>query len=1011
MKRILLLSLLIAGFGTAHAQWSNTTNQFYDSLDMPVVQMANDQKNPLIVKSEPDGGYVVIWEDNRAGNTDIYAQKYDKNGHRLWAENGIPVATGTDNQQYSTITNSQVNSYSYRNVGHASTDAAGGFYIAFTTSNHNDVYVQHIKNDGSRAFANEGYPLAVHTAANQPYYSHPQLIADGKGGFFIGYYVKNPYNDVYVYCYKDEGGSLKRYGGGIMNQYATQETSDAQCGKRYTINYVNSGTAKSFVIFSDLQDGCGVIMAEAITGEKVFPAFNRLARVKKDSRVTKDIWGQSPSAIIYPDGTTGDVSPERHQYFYKKDTVVRAYSYSSTFETVSCNIILNYPVPPGQEPDIRLVEYTNYYVTSHGFASLKTPVYDIDRILATVLPTDGNIDAMIVTWNERNYINNKVTDFVTKGYSLAMEKYDSLPYQLATDTLYPNLVYNPIPPTRLNKLNQGPGEIDTLVAVPGVNYFYDFVFTGSGNRAFVATAPLPVLGHSTQSNDSIFYQEIKVSRMTADSFAVKINTNQPKGVLIGTGQSTSNSVYIPTPGIAGDGAGNAIFYYGKSQSTIQASPVGDGGKFWWGALGTALNTGRWDRSWTNPSAPYIHMNTDGTGVAVWYDSRKTPDGYTGYNIYMRHLDNLLNPAYQPPVHSLRPIRPGVSASSIADPQLMAGSSQAWTGFRGPSYDASYYTPLVSIKDDYALGTVTASAYDHVGTLRTTTTGKPYLNRNYTISVTNHPANAAISVRLIFTKAQFDALKAQDASIQDPGNLMVVKQPSSGTAPASYTISANDQNIRPVSWGTIENTVDNETVIEGYYIEIVISDFSNFFIMKGDIVLPVTLQSFSVKAVDNTALLQWITATELNNDHFDIQRSADGRTFTAIGRVKGNGTTSIRQEYRFTDASPLAGQNYYRLAQVDIDGRITYSQTRLLSFNAHARAMQLSPNPAKGILHILLPQAASGQDIIELYNLSGRKVLVQSVSAGTTQLDADISTLAPGMYIVRYGDTSMKVVKQ
>ncbi|PZR27567.1 MAG: hypothetical protein DI535_10100 [Citrobacter freundii] len=1011
MKRILLLSLLIAAFATVHAQWSNTTNQFYDSLDMPVVQMVRDQKNPLVFKSEPDGGYVVIWEDARAGNIDIYAQKYDKNGNRLWAENGIPVATGTDQQQYSTITNSQVNSYSYRNVGHAATDGSGGFYIAFTTANHNDVYVQHIKSDGSRVFASEGYPLAVHTTANQPYYSHPQLIADGRGGFFIGYYVKNPYNDVHVYCYKDEGGNLKRYGGGIMNQYATQESSDAACGKRYTINYVNSGTAKSFIIFPDLQDGCGVIMAESIGSEKVFPAFNRLARVKKDSHVIKDIWGQLPSAIIYPDGTTGDVSPERHEYFYKQDTVVRTYSFSTRFEQVSCNIIRNYPVPPGQEPDIVLVEYTNYYVTSNGFAALKTPVYDIDRILATVLPTDGNIDAMVVAWNERNYINNKVTDFVTKGYSLALEKYDSLPYQLATDTLYPNLVYNPFPPTALNKLNQGPGEIDTLIAVPGVNYFYDIAFTGSGNRAFLATAPLPILGHNTQSNDSIFYQEIKLSRMSSDSFAIKINTGKPKGVLIGTGQSTSNSTYIPTPGIAGDGAGNAVFYYGKVQKNIQATPIGDGGKFWWGAFGTPLNTGRWERGWTDPSAPVIDMDKDGTGVAVWYDARKTPDGYTGYNVYMRHLDKLLDPAYQPPALSLRSIRQGISGSSIADPQLMAGSSQAWTGFRGLSYDGSYYTPLVSVKDDYPLGTVSASAFDYVGPIRTTSAGKPYLDRNYTISVTNHPPNAAISVRLLFTKAQFDALKAQDASIQDPGSLMVVKQPSNGTAPASYTISANDQHIRPIAWGTIENVVDNATVIEGYYIEIVISDFSNFFIMKSDVVLPVTLQSFTVKAVDNTALLQWVTVSELNNDHFDIERSADGRTFTKIGRVQGNGTTSIRQNYQFTDLNPLTGNNYYRLAQVDIDGHKTYSPVRVLTFNLTARAMQLSPNPVKTILHILLPQAASGQDAIELYNLSGRKVLVQSVPAGTTQLDADISTLAPGMYIVRYGEDRMKVLKQ
>lgn len=1005
MKKALLSLLFIIAFISTHAQWSNTTNEFVDSLDMPVVQMANDQKNPLVFKSEPDGGYIVVWEDNRAGNTDIYAQKYNKNGVRLWALNGIPVATGTDNQNYFTIANAQSSTYNYRNVGHAATDESGGFYIAFTTSDHNDVYVQHIKSDGNRAFANEGYPLAVHTTSTQPYYSQPQLIADGKGGFFIGYYVRNPYNNVYVYCYKDEGGSLTSYGGGIMNQYATQEIGDAQCGKRYTINYVNSGTAKSFIIFPDLQDGCGVIMAEDIGSQKVFPAYNRLARVKKNSHVTKDIWGQLPSAIIYPDGTTADVSPERHEYFLKEDSVVRIYSYSQRFENVSCNIIVNYPVPPGQEPDIRLVEYVNYYITSQGYATLKAPTYDIDRILATVLPTDGNIDAMVVAWNQRDYINNKVTDFVTRGYSLALEKYDSLPYQLASDTLYPNFVYNPVPPGGLNKLNQGSGELDTLIAVPGANYFYDFAFTSSGNRAFVATAPLPVMGHNSTYNDSIYYQEIKLIRARADSFGVKINTNQPNGVLIGTGQSTSSSWYIPTPGFAGDGAGNAVFYYAKSQRSVQASPIGDGGKFWWGALGMPLNTGRWDRSWTGPAAPHVSMDTDGTGVAVWYDSRKTNDGYTGYNIYMRHLDSLLKPGYQPPAQTLRSIRQGIPASTIADQQLLAGSSQAWTIFQALTYDGYYYIPLVSIKDDYPLGTVTASAYGHSGPIRTTPGGKPYLNRNYTISVTNHPANAAISVRLIFTKEEFESLQQADPSIHDPGDLSVLKQSNpGGTVPSSYTPVAGEEGIKPIAWAAIDTT--------GYYIEIVISDFSNFFILKSETALPVSLEYFTAKAAGYKALLEWKTASETNNSHFNIEHSGDGSSFSQIGRVAGNGTTSNSHQYTYTDATPLKGKNYYRLVQVDLDGKRNYSETRLVAFDAPVQAMlKAMPNPVKTTLHMALPVAANGYDGVQLYNLEGKKVLHRSVAAGAKALDVDVSVLLPGIYILRYGNNNIKVVKQ
>ena len=103
MKLFFTLSFLLLLNAGVQAQWSNTTNQFYDSLDMPVARAASDQKNPLVIKSDPDGGYLVIWEDfrNANGNSDIYAQKYDKDGHILWATNGVPVATGDAPDQQS----------------------------------------------------------------------------------------------------------------------------------------------------------------------------------------------------------------------------------------------------------------------------------------------------------------------------------------------------------------------------------------------------------------------------------------------------------------------------------------------------------------------------------------------------------------------------------------------------------------------------------------------------------------------------------------------------------------------------------------------------------------------------------------------------------------------------------------------------------------------------------------------------------------------------------------------
>lgn len=90
-------------------------------------------------------------------------------------------------------------------------------------------------------------------------------------------------------------------------------------------------------------------------------------------------------------------------------------------------------------------------------------------------------------------------------------------------------------------------------------------------------------------------------------------------------------------------------------------------------------------------------------------------------------------------------------------------------------------------------------------------------------------------------------------------------------------------------------------------------------------LPVEMTRLQARQADhNAVLLTWETVTESNNDFFDVERSADGHTFASIGQVKGNGTSSTAQAYRFLDKNPRPGINYYRLRQVDYDDRAEYS---------------------------------------------------------------------------------------
>ena len=125
----------------------------------------------------------------------------------------------------------------------------------------------------------------------------------------------------------------------------------------------------------------------------------------------------------------------------------------------------------------------------------------------------------------------------------------------------------------------------------------------------------------------------------------------------------------------------------------------------------------------------------------------------------------------------------------------------------------------------------------------------------------------------------------------------------------------------------------------------IAGFSNFAIgiASGPVAttLPVKLLSFSAEKRNNTVLLQWQTTAELNNDHFDIQHSTDGKNWHTAGHVSAANTQS--SSYSFVHKTPVAGANYYRLQQVDKDGRKTISHTLKLIFDNTNSNLRVYPN--------------------------------------------------------------------
>jgi uncharacterized repeat protein (TIGR01451 family) len=169
-------------------------------------------------------------------------------------------------------------------------------------------------------------------------------------------------------------------------------------------------------------------------------------------------------------------------------------------------------------------------------------------------------------------------------------------------------------------------------------------------------------------------------------------------------------------------------------------------------------------------------------------------------------------------------------------------------------------------------------------------------------------------------------------------------------------------------------------------------------------LPVTLVAFTAETVHNRdAQLTWSTASEANNDHFEVERSFDGTRFTKLDQVAGQGTTSLRTAYAFTDAgvaSKATGVVYYRLKQVDTDGKSSYSPVRTVSFTkAAVLSLSLYPNPAQTVTKLDLSQLPTTVTVqVLVLDATGRTVLSTSLGGGLPQ-PLDVQSLATGTYNV------------
>jgi 1,4-alpha-glucan branching enzyme len=182
-----------------------------------------------------------------------------------------------------------------------------------------------------------------------------------------------------------------------------------------------------------------------------------------------------------------------------------------------------------------------------------------------------------------------------------------------------------------------------------------------------------------------------------------------------------------------------------------------------------------------------------------------------------------------------------------------------------------------------------------------------------------------------------------------------------------------------------------------------------------LVLPVQLLSINSSRSTNAINLAWATTNEVNLQQFVVERSLNGRNFTAIGTVAARNTNSNSYTLEDKDATVLnaAGDVYYRLKMVDKDGRTTYSIViKVLSLNN--KNVIIYPNPAKtGIVYVQLNTATTGKAWISIIDAVGKIYSVQStqLSSGTTKIPVGISSLASGIYTIKVDGLGKEMVTQ
>ncbi len=221
--------------------------------------------------------------------------------------------------------------------------------------------------------------------------------------------------------------------------------------------------------------------------------------------------------------------------------------------------------------------------------------------------------------------------------------------------------------------------------------------------------------------------------------------------------------------------------------------------------------------------------------------------------------------------------------------------------------------------------------------------------------------------------------ASDDGVTDPSNLRILKAPTGGNS-AWENISVGAGGVG----------VGTGSILSNQFFSL--SDFTLGNI--GSNPLPVELISFSAEPKENSVQLNWQTASEIDNDYFQIWRSKDAVNFEEITRVNGAGNSNQLLSYSVEDSNPFSGWNYYKLTQVDFDGTTWESDLKSVFFEPD-NDVQIYPNPTAEFINVKHNGEVKSYSILDI---NGHVLVKNNFENDQLEQKIDLSSFSPGTYI-------------